>query len=105
MLNRAADTFIAGVELVEAEGRVLRDRASGFARGAVGLAAFALLGLAGALAVCVGVTMAVAQAMGTPAALCLVGGAVSLVGIGGWVWCASVMGAADSGETRAIERR
>ena len=34
-LDRGADTFVAGVELLEAEGRIVRDRAAGMIGGAV----------------------------------------------------------------------
>lgn len=73
MLDRLAETFIAGVELLEAEGRVARDQAAGLASGAVQLAVCGSVGLLGVLAATIGVTWLLADAIGMGGALAIVG--------------------------------
>ncbi|MEZ6235821.1 MAG: hypothetical protein R3B68_16680 [Phycisphaerales bacterium] len=80
MLGRVADMFIAGVEVLEAEGRVARDRLVDLAGGGVLIMAFASLATLGATAAAVGVTWLLAAAIGVGAALTIVGLGVGVAG-------------------------
>ena len=80
MLGRVADMFIAGIELLEAEGRVARDRLVDLAGGGVVLIAFSSLATLGATAAAVGVTWLLAAAIGVGAALTIVGLGVGVAG-------------------------
>lgn len=82
MLERMADTFVAGIELLEAEGRLVRDRAAAMIGGAALSIALGVLGLLGAVALATGLTWLLARQIGAPEALCVVG--VLLAGAGGW---------------------
>ncbi len=82
MLDRIADTFVASVELLEAEGRIVRDRAAGIVGGAVLAVALAILALLGALALATGLTWLLARTIGVPEALCIVGALLSAAA--GW---------------------
>lgn len=85
MLERLTETFIAGVELLEAEGRVARDRAAELASGAVLLIICGLAGLLGLLASLVGVTWVVGDLIGMGGALALVGlVTLAAAGVTGW---------------------
>ncbi len=77
MLDRLADTFVAGVELLEAEGRIVRDRAAGMIGGAVLAIALGVLALLGAITLAAGLTWLLARAVGVPEALCIVGGVLA----------------------------
>ncbi len=77
MLERLSDTFVAGVELLEAEGRVVREHASRFASGTALLVAAGLLFVVGVLALATGGTMLLAEAIGVGGALVMVGGALA----------------------------
>lgn len=79
MLDRLADTFIAGVELLEAEGRVARDQAAQLATGAAVLVACAVGGVLGLVTAAVGLTLLLSQVLGTGGALAIVGGTVLAV--------------------------
>ncbi|MEZ6242080.1 MAG: hypothetical protein R3B57_03465 [Phycisphaerales bacterium] len=73
MLERIADTFVAGVELLEAEGRVVRDRAAAMIGGAALAFALGVIGVLGALALATGLTWLLAREIGAPEAICVVG--------------------------------
>lgn len=73
MLERLTETFIAGVELLEAEGRVARDRAAQLASGVVLLIISGLAGLLGLLAALVGITWVLGDLIGMGGSLALVG--------------------------------
>lgn len=77
MLERLADTFVAGVELLEAEGRVVREHASRFAGGTALLLAAGTLFVVGVVALSTGGVFLLAEVMGTGGALTLVGGVLA----------------------------
>jgi uncharacterized membrane protein len=87
MLERVVETFIAGVELLEAEGRVVRERASRFAGDVALLVAGTVLALLGAITGLVGVGWALGRAIGGPPALAIVGFGIAIVA-GGLTWMA-----------------
>lgn len=77
MLERFADTFVAGVELLEAEGRVVREHASRFVGGSALLVAAGSLFIVGVIALATGGVMLLAEAIGTGGALTVVGGGLA----------------------------
>lgn len=79
MLERVADTFIAGVELLEAEGRAVKHSAARLLNGAVLLIGSSTLAAIGILAVMVGLTLVIARATALPEALLIVGGMMTVV--------------------------
>jgi hypothetical protein len=81
VLERLTETFIAGVELLEAEGRVARDRVVALAGTLLVLVACAVVGLIGLLAGAVGLTWLLALAIGVGGALALVGATLLLASI------------------------
>lgn len=82
MIERLANTFIAGVELLEAEGRLVKDRAAHVLGSAALIAGLGVLTLVGTLTLGVGATWLLAERIGAPGALCTVGLCVAL--IAGW---------------------
>ncbi len=77
MIERLADTFVAGIELLEAEGRVVRDRASRLALHAGLLLALGVIALLGLVTLGVGLTWLVALQIGAPEALSIIGALVA----------------------------
>lgn len=86
MLDRVADTFIAGVELLEAEGRAVRHNFTRLLTDAGVFLGSALLASIGLLAALVGVTWLLARSTGWPAALVIIGGvtAATFVALAFW---------------------
>ncbi|MEQ8316294.1 MAG: hypothetical protein RIE77_10495 [Phycisphaerales bacterium] len=80
MLEKAADTFIAAVELLEAEGRQLRRTGADLAFWGVVIVGASTLSMLGVATVLVGATWALAQALGIAAALAIIGGAALITG-------------------------
>lgn len=82
MLEKAADTLIAAVELLEAEGRHLRRTGADFAvwgLAAIGSAALAVLGV---MSLLVGVGWQLANVVGVAGSLAIMGAVAALLGIG-----------------------
>jgi len=106
MLERLTETFIAGVELLEAEGRVARDRAAELASGTVLLILCGVAGLLGLLASLVGITWVLGEAIGMGGALALVG-LVVVAGsaLTGWIVTRRLMGPKDPVEETDPENR
>ncbi len=106
MLERLTETFIAGVELLEAEGRVARDRAAELASCTVLLVICGLAGLLGLLAALVGTTWVLGDLIGMGAALALVGlVVVAGAGLGGLVVTRRLAGPKDPVEETDPENR
>ncbi|MFI4898149.1 MAG: hypothetical protein ACIARR_10015 [Phycisphaerales bacterium JB059] len=82
MIERLANTFVACVELLEAEGRLVKDRAARVLGSAALVGGLSVLALVGALTLGVGATWLLAERIGVPGALCTVGLCVALGG--GW---------------------
>ena len=76
MLERLTETFIAGVELLEAEGRVARARLISLVATIVLVLVCGIGALLGLLATSVGLVWVLARAVGTGWALTIVGGVV-----------------------------
>ncbi|MEQ9097285.1 hypothetical protein AY599_20740 [Leptolyngbya valderiana BDU 20041] len=81
MLEKAADTFIAAVELLEAEGRQLRRTGADLTFWAVIIVGASILALLGIATVLVGATWALAEALGVAAALAIIGAAALISGV------------------------
>jgi len=88
VIQRLSETFLSSVELVESECRLARYHAAGFLAGGLALSGLAVLTLVGTLALLVGATLWLGEAIGLAPALTLLGG-VSAVGFG---WGAHVVG-------------
>jgi len=82
MLEKAADTFIAAVELLETEGRQLRRTGSDLTFWAIIVVCSVALAMLGCATLLVGVAWALAQAVGIPATLVIIGAAAGLLGFG-----------------------
>jgi hypothetical protein len=73
VLERLTDTFIAGVELLEAEGRVARDQLVALTGALLVLIGCGVVAPAGLLAAAVGLTWLLARAIGVGGALAIAG--------------------------------
>ncbi|MFI4915160.1 MAG: hypothetical protein ACIAS6_01460 [Phycisphaerales bacterium JB060] len=81
MLEKAADTFIAGIELLEAEGRQLRRTGADLTLWAVVIVAAIIIALIGIAALLVGVAWALALSLGVAASLAIIGAAAIILGV------------------------
>lgn len=82
MLEKAADTFIAAFDLIEAEGRQLRRTGADLTFWGVVVVGSATIAVAGVAALLVGVAWALAQTVGVAGALAIMGAAAALLGVG-----------------------
>jgi hypothetical protein len=82
MLEKAADTFIAAVDLMEAEGRQLRRTGADLTFWSVVVLGSAVIAVVGVAAVAVGVAWVLAQTLGIAGALAISGAAAAILGIG-----------------------
>lgn len=81
MLEKAADTFLAGIELLEAEGRQLRRTGADLTFWAAVVVCSATIALLGVAALLVGAAWALAQAIGVAGSLVIIGAAAALLGV------------------------
>ncbi len=79
MLERVTDTFIAGVELLEAEGRAVKHSAARLLSGSVLLIGSSTLAAIGLVAGMVGLTLIIARATSLPEALVIVGAMMAVI--------------------------
>ncbi len=86
MLEKAADTFIAAFELVEAEGRQLRRTGADLTFWAVVVLGSAVVAVVGVAALLVGAAWALAMSIGVAGSLAIVGAAAAVLGLGLASW-------------------
>jgi hypothetical protein len=82
MLEKAADTFIAAFELIEAEGRQFRRTGADLTFWAVVVLGSAVVCVIGVAALLVGAAWALALAIGVAGSLAIVGAAAAVLGLG-----------------------
>ena len=82
MLEKAADTFIAAVELMEAEGRQLRRTGADLTFWGVVVLGSASVAVAGVTALLVGLAWLLAQSIGVAGSLAIMGTVAALLGVG-----------------------
>ncbi|GEM_PF-4004694 len=82
MIERLTNTLIAGVDLLESEGRLAKRHAARFLAGAAFFVLSLVVALFGLLALLTGLTYALAVAWTVPGALAVVGFVVAAVGAG-----------------------
>lgn len=82
MLEKAADTFIAAVELMEAEGRQLRRTGADLTFWGVVVLGSATVAVVGITALLVGLAWMLAHSIGVAGALAIMGTAATLLGVG-----------------------
>lgn len=73
MIARLTETFVHGVDLIEAEARLARSHLARFALGAAGLVLCTVVAVAGVLALLTGGAWLLAMAVGAPGALMILG--------------------------------
>ncbi|MFI4881485.1 MAG: hypothetical protein ACIAQU_02745 [Phycisphaerales bacterium JB064] len=81
MLEKAADTLIAAVELFEAEGRHLRRTGADFTFWGICVVGSAIIATAGIAALLIGVAMRLAEVVGVAGALAIIGAAAAIFGV------------------------
>jgi hypothetical protein len=74
MIARLTETFVHGVDLIEAEARLARSHLARFAIGIAGLALCTVVAVAGVLAVLAVGAWLLALVVGAPAAMMILGG-------------------------------
>lgn len=85
MIQRLGETLTAGLDLLEAEGRLARLHAARFLVGVLALCAVTCVAFTGALGVLVGATWLLALEVGPPIALLIAGATIAILG-GFGVW-------------------
>ncbi|MDX2115845.1 MAG: hypothetical protein SFZ24_09555 [Planctomycetota bacterium] len=78
MLERLTETFISGVELLEAEGRLARHHAAGLVAGLALLVLLLIIAAVGGSLALAGLAMLLAREIGAPGAMIVVGLPASL---------------------------
>jgi hypothetical protein len=73
MIARLTETFVHGVDLIEAEARLARSHLARFALGIAGLVLCTVVAAAGVLALLTGAAWLLALAVGAPGALMILG--------------------------------
>jgi hypothetical protein len=73
MIARLTETFVHGVDLIEAEARLARSHLARFALGIAGLVLCTVVAVAGVIALLTGAAWLLAQAVGVPGALMILG--------------------------------
>ncbi len=82
MLEKAADTFIAAVDLLEAEGRQLLRTGADLTFWGMVMIGSATIAVAGIAALLVGLAWVLAEAIGVAGALAIMGAGAALLGLG-----------------------
>lgn len=82
MLEKAADTFIAAVNLMEAEGRQLRRTGADLTFWGVVVVGSATISVVGVTALLVGLAWILAQSVGVAGSLAIMGAVATLLGVG-----------------------
>lgn len=82
MLEKAADTFIAAVDLMEAEGRQLRRTGADLTFWSVVMLGSAVIAVAGIAALAVGLAWALAETVGVAGSLAIIGAIAACFGVG-----------------------